>query len=576
MRHARRLLSYALAGSLALIPAWLPAQAPVSDLIATLRSSPTDAQRWNAAIALGTATFSDAAERDAARLALQEALASREAGLRVNAATALGKLGDPRSVDVLARALFDPNALVRQAASRALGRIGDENAARALLAGLRDPNLMVRAQVVRALGETRQSLAISALEPILLAKSDEPNAPLRAEAAKALEAMGSFGVSALERGLDNGDPTVRFYAARSLGNIGNPTAISALVKRFDDPNPAVVAESVSAAGRLGEPAIPRLLEALDSSRANVRLNAAKALGVIGSPAVGPLRNLYNTAIARIAELNEERAVALAVSEAQRPRVVLPPTTPPETRTTPPDTGEDAFGTPPMTDAEIRREVARLKARMKSIKRRTERAEELVRLRLREEGYNQRYNAAQAYLTGEEQPKTVSGAGNVGVQPFLVPIPEREPQVSLPSAPAGDRGATPTLPTTRPLRLIDQEIETLSRRAQMAILALGSIGNDEAVAALGEIVRQGELEDAAVAVEALSRTRNPNAVAILADVLGDTAYATSIRANAASGLGRFRTNAAKNALEQAAANDPSPTVRQIARSALADVSASVTP
>jgi HEAT repeat protein len=576
MRPARRLSAFVVTGSLALNSAWLPAQTPVPDLITGLRSSATDSQRWDAALALGAATFADAAERDAARAALEEAVTSREAGLRVNAATALGKLGDPQSVDVLERALSDRNALVRQAAARALGRIGDENAARALLKALRDPNLTVRAQTIHALGETGQSVAVAGLEQTLLAKSDSPDAPLRAEAAKALEAMGSFGVSALVSGLGSDDPSVRFYAAQSLGSIGNPSAAAALVELFDDANPAVASQAASAVGRLGEPAIPQLLEQLDSDRANVRLNTTKALGVVGAPAVGPVRNLYNAATARIAELFDERAVAVAVSEAQRQPVVLPPTTPAEATTPPADTGEDAFGMPPLTDSEIRREAARLKSKMKSIKRRTQRAEELVRLRLREEGYNQRYDAAQAYLSGEEPPKTAVGAGNAGVQPFLVTIPEQEPKVDLPSTPTGEAGAPQTLPTTRPLRVIDREIERFSLQAQAAILALGSIGNDEAVTALSEVVRQGELDDATVAAEALGRTRNANAIPVLVNALGDAAFAVSVRANAATGLGRFDTDIAKNALEQAVANDPSATVRDAARSALDNLSVSVTP
>lgn len=577
MRPARRLLSSVFAGSLAVLPSWLPAQTPVPDLIVALRSTISETQRWDAALSLGTATFADAAERDAARAALQEALSSRDAGLRVNAATSLGRLGDPQSVDALSSAMFDRSPMVRQASANALGRIGDERAARALFKAFRDPNPTVRAYAVHALGRTGQGIGINELEAILATKSDEPNAPLRAEAAKALEAMGSYGVTALERGLSSDDPTVRAFSARSLGNIGNPSAVAPLIKAFADADPRVAAEASLAIGKLGEPAIPRLLENMASERANTRMNVARALGGIGSPAVGPVRNAYNNATSRIAELLDERAVAVAVAEAQRQRVVLPPTTPsaPTPTAQPADTGEDAFGMPELTDPEIRREASRLKSRMKSIKRRTQRAEELVRLRQREDGYNERYDSAQAFLNGEEPPKAV-GVGNTGVQPFLVTIPEREPNVSLPAAPNVEPQTSGQLPTTRPLRVIDREIEALSRQAQAAILALGSIGNDEAVTALGEIVRQAELEDATVAVEALGRTRNANAIPLLVNALGDATFAVSVRSNAATGLGRMRSDVARTALEQAAANDASASVRNAARSALSDLSASATP
>lgn len=573
MKLARRRLQWLWGGSLVGLVTGLLAQTPVTDVLTLLRTATRDAQRWEAALSLGSATFASPAERDAARLALEEALVSREAGLRVNAATALGRLGDSRSVPALERALSDSHPLVRQAAARALGRVGGENAARALLKGFRDPHLAVRAQVVHALGATRQPLVISALERTFLADPDEPDAPLRAEAAQALEALGSLSIPVLLKGLRSGDAAVRFYAARTLGNIGNPDAVGALVSVFSDTESAVAAEAASALGRLGELALPKLLEQLESERPEVRLNAARALGIVGAPAVGPVRNLYNTATARIAELRDERAVAIALAEAQRQRVVLPPTTPPEQAASPaPDAGDEAFGTPPLSDAEIRREVARLKARMKSIKRRTQRAEELVRLRQREESYNQRYDAAQAYLTGEAPPKPVTGPGVSGLQPFLVSIPEQEPKVALPSPPT----ASETLPTARPLPLIDREIEGWSRRARAAILALGSIGNDEAVTALIEIVRGGELDDATLAVEALGQTRHPNALPVLVEALSDTTFPVRVRANAATALGRFSAAAARDALTQAATNDLSPIVRQAARSALANGSALATP
>jgi len=96
-----------LVGALAVVVTTsVSAQAPaVPDLITALTSARTDVARWQAARSLGASAFVDAAERDSAVAALKQALSSSEAGLRVNAASALGALSDAGSVPALDRAL---------------------------------------------------------------------------------------------------------------------------------------------------------------------------------------------------------------------------------------------------------------------------------------------------------------------------------------------------------------------------------------------------------------------------------------------------------------------------------------
>jgi hypothetical protein len=52
--------------------------------------------------------------------------------VRIRAAEALGKIGDPRAVDGLGIALFDEDSMVRNLAAEALGKIGDARARSAL------------------------------------------------------------------------------------------------------------------------------------------------------------------------------------------------------------------------------------------------------------------------------------------------------------------------------------------------------------------------------------------------------------------------------------------------------------
>ena len=71
--------------------------------------------------------------------------------VRVGAALVLGRLGKPRSVPVLVRALSDVNPTVRASAASALGQIGDPAARDPLVRAQQDPNSMVRRMAEKAL-----------------------------------------------------------------------------------------------------------------------------------------------------------------------------------------------------------------------------------------------------------------------------------------------------------------------------------------------------------------------------------------------------------------------------------------
>ncbi len=73
--------------------------------------------------------------------------------VRVGAALVLGRLGKPRSVPALVRALGDTNPTVRGSAASSLGRIGDPAARDPLARAQQDPNPMVRRMAAKALAE---------------------------------------------------------------------------------------------------------------------------------------------------------------------------------------------------------------------------------------------------------------------------------------------------------------------------------------------------------------------------------------------------------------------------------------
>ena len=81
------------------------------------------------------------------------ALKDSDAGVRKQAAFALGELKSTRAVPALIEMLKDADVEVRQRAMSALGEIGDARAAAAIAGALKDTDARVRARAASALAE---------------------------------------------------------------------------------------------------------------------------------------------------------------------------------------------------------------------------------------------------------------------------------------------------------------------------------------------------------------------------------------------------------------------------------------
>jgi HEAT repeat protein len=116
------------------------------------------------------------------------------------AARALGKMGDGAVIPALTKALADASAEVKLAAAEALGRLGDPAGPaylQAQLAGLDGINLAAdHDQVMRALIECGTEAALPTIER-LLASFRQGTPP--GESAKALAARGTPGIRILSR-----------------------------------------------------------------------------------------------------------------------------------------------------------------------------------------------------------------------------------------------------------------------------------------------------------------------------------------------------------------------------------------
>lgn len=124
--------------------------------------------------------------KDGASGPVRAALKDSDAGVRQQAALALGEWGDKDASSSLKEALNDKDAKVKVSAALALGRLGDPSGFPQALAGAQSAEPETRALAARALGETKNPQAI----PILEKLQNDSDAFVQREANNALLRLG--------------------------------------------------------------------------------------------------------------------------------------------------------------------------------------------------------------------------------------------------------------------------------------------------------------------------------------------------------------------------------------------------
>ena len=185
--------------------------------------------------------------------ALLKEVKSADKVQREHVIAALGSLRAKEAIVPIAQVLGDKSLGRRYVAAWALGEIGEASGIPALLSALNDDDAEVRKYATRALIKLNQS----AVEPLI---AYLPTAP----------ALGGGG------------------AIRALGDIADPRALNALLAQVGSVNRD---EVFAALGKLKDPrAEGALLKGLSDPDWKARMNAAMALGPIGSAAaVAPLQ-----------------------------------------------------------------------------------------------------------------------------------------------------------------------------------------------------------------------------------------------------------------------------------------------
>lgn len=217
---------------------------------------------------------------------LVKALMDPAAQVRQIAVSGLGMRSDLlqelRLVNLLAPLLEDLNLGVCQQAAIALGRLGTEAAAEALFRTLKSAHTPVPLQVtiVRALAWTplyldylQQALAFDIAEVcqaavIGLSQVEQPD--LKLQAVKIL--LNSLNTQPQIRQ----NPSIKKSLCLGLGELGEPTAIPALINLLTDPDPAVKLHAIAGLKKLN----PQAAQQLQALRQQADLSPTLKQGVI--------------------------------------------------------------------------------------------------------------------------------------------------------------------------------------------------------------------------------------------------------------------------------------------------------
>ncbi len=223
--------------------------------------------------------------------------------------TALGGIADPRTESILISALHseeeDPDA--RAQCALGLGQIGSYSALQALLKGLSDPNLTVADAC--AVGLRRAGVrAISTIAQALR----HPSLAVRLRAVSALSTLNDGGaVALLTQAMKDPAIEVRRASAHALGTTEHPSAVGVLIQALGDAEGGVAQNATQSLVRIGKPAIPSLIGALQSPNETVAYFSARALAEIPEAEPELLKSARNPTTRRYALLALKERNALS-------------------------------------------------------------------------------------------------------------------------------------------------------------------------------------------------------------------------------------------------------------------------
>ncbi len=236
----------------------------------------------------------------------------KKESVRYASAVALGLLGKPQAIPSLIKALSqNPDKFdVAAAAANSLDQLGwtpreDEFGARYYIAKKQYEKSMILGEIaveplIQALGsedekssgeafEALMSIGPAVIDHLILALGEDNNR-IRSAAAGALYQMGEVSVDPLVVALEHESHSIRGAAAETLGHLKDVRAVEPLTRKIWDENEYVRSCAAEALGNIGDRRpVELLLKSLCNIKPAVRQASATALGKIGdSRAMDPL------------------------------------------------------------------------------------------------------------------------------------------------------------------------------------------------------------------------------------------------------------------------------------------------
>ena len=203
-----------------------------------------------------------------------------EEALAIEAANALGQVGDPAAVDGLLKLVGDSDASIRQAAVSALNSIIPPSMSGRIIPLLHDSDPNVRESAVKIAGYFGYPEATAAL----LELSGDQNERVRCAAVEHLPYVEDDRVfTVLVRAITDETPNVRAAAARALGTLDTAEVVKPLIAGLSDEDVWVRYFSARALGRRrSEDSVAALKQVIEREQFNhVRIAALDSLGQIG-------------------------------------------------------------------------------------------------------------------------------------------------------------------------------------------------------------------------------------------------------------------------------------------------------